>query len=182
MRVKSKWHNKKREKSIEEIAGVVAFNAWRIAQDTVNKMYNDGFNFRSNEQILDTIGEFSAFFIVMTDRWVEERVDSDEERQRFTNTLALKLVNTMNDNRVEEQGPGDYRQAFVDLLNARLADYAEFKVIDGEPSYPLLRVFGSHVEAVMGADNKWVKEQVMEVETPAALKKLRKAFEGPFGS
>ncbi|WP_303903150.1 hypothetical protein [Thiohalomonas denitrificans] len=181
MRVKSKWHNKKREKSIEEIAGVVAFNGWRIAQDSVNKMYSDGFNFRSNEQLLDTIGEFLGFFIIMADHWVVERVSDDAERQRFTNALALKLVDTMNENRVEELGPGDYREEFLERLNARLSDYSQYKVIDGEPSYPLLRLFGSHVESVMGADNKWVQEQVMEVETPAALKRLRTAFEGPFG-
>lgn len=181
MRVKSQWHNKKREKSIEEIAGVVAFNGWRIAQDTVNKMYSDGFNFRSNEQLLDTIGEFLALFIVVTDRWVVERVSDDDERQRFTNAMALKLVDIMNDNRTGELGPGDYREAFIERLNARLADYSEFNLVDGQPSYPLLRLFGTHVEEVMGADNKWVKEQVMEVETPASLKRLRTAFEGPFG-
>lgn len=180
MRVKSKFHNKTREKSIEEIAGVVAFNAWRIAQDTVNKMYNDGFNFRSNEQILDVIGELAAFFVLMADRWVGDRLD-DEQRQRFTNTLALKMVDTMHDNRVEEQGPGEYRQAFVERLNARLADYSEFNVVDGQPSYPLLRLFGTHVDSHMGGEeNKWVLEQVMEVETPAALKKLKRAVEGPF--
>ncbi len=180
MRVKSKWHNKQREKSVEEIAGVVAFNAWRIAQDSVNKMYNDGFNFRSNTQILDVIGEFVAFFVLMADRWVHERLD-DEPRQRFVGAMAAKLIDTMVDNRVEEQGPGEYRQAFVDLMNARLADYSDYNIVDGQPSYPLLRLFGSHVEAVMGGtDNKWVIEQVMEVETPLVLKKLKTAVEGPF--
>lgn len=180
MRVKSKWHNKQREKSVEEIAGVAAFNAWRIGQDTVNKMYSDGFNFRSNEQILDVIGEFAVFFVLMADRWVHDRLD-DEQRQRYTNTLALKLVDHMQDNRVEEQGAGDYREAFLALLNSRLADYGDYNIVDGQPTYPLLRLFASHIEERMGGtDNKWVIEQVMEVETPAALKKLRTAVEGPF--
>lgn len=178
VRVRTKWHDKQRPKSLEEIAGAVAFTAWRIAQDTVNRMYNDGFNFQSNTQLLDVIGEFLAYLILCGDQLAGERL-AEEERTRFTGVLALKLVEHMQENRVEQQGPGDYREAIVEHLNGRLAEYGEYRFVDGQPSYPLLRLFGSHVDTLMGGQkNKWVLEQVMEVEAPAALKNLKKAVDG----
>lgn len=178
MRLKSKWHNKARTKSPEEIGGAVAFNAWGITKDTVNKMFADGFNFKTNAQILDVMAEFCAFFVLMTDRWTFERVD-DAYREALIKAMALKLMETMQENRVEEQGEGAYQEAFLQTLNNRLADYSEFNLVDGQPTYPFLRLFGQNVEAIMGGEtNKWVQEQIMEVETPAALKKLRRVVDG----
>jgi len=177
VRIKSKFHNRKRPKSLEEIAGALAFIGWRIGQTTVNKMYSDGFNFHSNEQLLDVIGEFLAFTIQVTDRLVHERGMSDEERARFINTFALKLVDHMQDNREEEQGPGDYRGPFVEKLNERLGAYAEFNFENGQPGYQMLRYFGRCVDDVMGGqENKWVIEQVVEVEAPEVIKNLKKGL------
>lgn len=183
MRIRSKFHDKSRPKSLEELAGALAFTAWRIGHTTVTRLYNDGFDFRSNEQLLEVIGEFLAFLIQSADRLAHARGDlDDEERGRFVNTLALRLVDHMVDNRVEELGPGEHHRALViDRLNERLANYAEFDFVDGQPSYPMLRYFGSCVHELLGTDqghNKWVQEQIAEVEAPAALKDLRRAVEG----
>ncbi len=175
MRIKSRWHNKQRPKSIEELAGALGFNAWRIASTRVNKLYSEGFNFTSNAQILDVIGEYLAFTIQVVDRMLQSRME-DEERNRFIQTLARKLVDTMEDNRIEELGPGEYRNAFVAVLNERLSAYAEFGFAGEEPAYPMLRYFGSAVDEVMGGENKWIPEQMVEVEAPEVVKTLRKAL------
>ncbi len=183
MRVKSRWHRKKKPKSLPEIAGALAFIGWKIAKDTVNKMYNSGFNFRSNEQLLDVIAEFCAFLVQVADRYAHERGLGDEERAQFVQSLAGNLVRTMVENRVEEQGEGEYAEPFVAMLNERLDGYAEYNFVDGSPSYNFLRYFGSSVNAVLGSDvgdNKWVTEQVMEVEAPEVLKAFRKGFDDLF--
>jgi len=175
LRIKSHWHNKQRPKSIDELAGALGFNAWRIASTRVNKLYAEGFNFTSNAQILDVIGEYLVFTIQVVDRLLQTRME-DAERGRFIQALARKLVDTMEDNRIEELGPGEYRNAFITTLNERLSSYADFSHVGEEPSYPMLRYFGTAVEEVMGGNSRWIPEQMVEVEAPEVVKTLRKAL------
>ncbi len=177
MRVKSRWHNKNRTKSTEEIAQAVGYVAWRMARTTVDKLYNSGFNFRSNAQLLDTMGEIAIYLLQMADRMVYEQLD-DDERQRFVMALANKLIEAMVDNRVTEQGEGEYAQPFIDLINRRLDGYAEFQYLEDGPSYAMLRYFGSCVDEVMGgSQNKWVIEHMMEVESPDLYKSFKRGLE-----
>lgn len=177
MRIKSRWHEKSRPKSLEQIASAIGFNIWKISSTTANKMYNAGFNFRDNAQLLEVIGEYAIFLLQLSDRVVYERMD-EAERQQFTSTVARHLIGTMVDNMVEELGPGDYQAPFIDKLNQRLDGYAEFSLVEGAPSYPMLRYLGDQVEGVMGGtQNKWVKEQVMEVEAPEMIKNLRRGLD-----
>lgn len=177
MRIKSRWHDKSRPKSLEQIASAMGFNIWKMASTTANKMYNDGFNFRDNAQLLDVIGEYVIFLLQLTDRVAYERLD-EADRQQFTSLVARHLIGTMVENRIEELGPGDYQQAFIDTLNQRLDGYSEFSLVEGNPSYPMLRYLGEQVEALMGGtQNKWVKEQVMEVEAPELVKTLKRGIE-----
>lgn len=177
MRIKSRWHDKSRPKSLEQIASAMGFNIWKMASTTANKMYNDGFNFRDNAQLLDVIGEFVIFLLQLADRVAYEQLD-EADRQQFTSSVARHLVGTMVENRVEELGPGDYQEAFINTLNQRLDGYSEFSLVEGNPSYPMLRYLGDQVEALMGGtQNKWVKEQVMEVEAPELVKTLKRGIE-----
>jgi len=176
MRVRSRWYKKDKSASIEEIAGALAFIAWRIAKGTVNKMYNAGFNYRSNVQQLAVIGEILIFLIQVADRLAYEELE-EEDRVRFVTELARRLAGTLADNMTDEAGPGDYSGPFVERLNERAEAYAEFGFAGGEPSYPFLRYLGTCVDQLMGGqENKWVIEHVMEVEAPGAVKTLRRAF------
>jgi hypothetical protein len=176
MRVRSRWYKKDKAASIEEIAGALAFIAWRIGQSSVNKMYNAGFNYRSNVQQLAVIGEILIFLIQVADRLAYNELE-EGDRVRFVTELAQRLAGTLADNMSDEAGPGDYRTPFIERLNERAEAYAEFSFMDGEPSYPFLRYLGTCVDQLMGGqENKWVVEQVTEVEAPAAVKTLRRAF------
>ncbi len=172
-RIRTKFHNKQKPKSVETIAGAMGMNLWKIASGAANKMYSDGFNFKDNAQLLDVIGEFGVFLLQLCDRIAYEEL-SPEERMRFTQALATHLIQTMVENQVEELGDGDYQGPFVEKLNQRLDAYSEFSMVDGGPSYPMLRYFGTSVDAVMGGeDNKWVIETIIEVEAPAMIKPLK---------
>ena len=177
-RIRTRWHNKQKPKSIETIAGAMGMNIWKMASGSATKMYNEGFNFKSNSQLLDLIGEFAIFLIQLSDRIAYEELEP-EQRQRFTQALAVHLVGTMVENQIEELGPSDeYQQAFIEKLNHHLDGYAEFSVSNGDPSYQMLRYFGTLAEQVMGgSDNKWVIEHVMEVEAPVLVKQLKEGLQ-----
>jgi len=176
VRIKSRFHNRQRPKTTEELAGALAFIGWRMAQTRVNRLYSEGFNFHTNEQLLDVISEYLAFSVNLTVRLLHERPLDDAWRTTFINHFALRLADHLHDNRSEEQGPGSYREPFIALLNERLAEYGEFSFSSGEPGYPMRRYFGNCLEQRMG-DNKWVLEQAAEVEVPELLKGLRKGIE-----
>lgn len=181
MRVKSQWKKKGKQRSLEEIAGALAFIEWRIAGNTVLSLENEGFETVSNAQRLDVFQELCAFLVHVTDRLVHATF-SDDERQRFIVALALKLADTYHDNRVDAEGRGaDFRKPFIDTLNARLADYAEFSFSDGEPGYAFKRYLGEAVTRTMGPkDRKWICDQVMDIEVPKMLKPLNKGLKELF--
>lgn len=177
MRIKSKWHKKGKPKSLEEMAGVVGFIAWRAAQERADKMYSAGFNFASQPQLLAVVGEYAIFLLQLTDRLVYGRL-AEEQRQRFVGAMAQHLITTMVDNLTEDFGPGDYRSGFVEKVNDRLGTYAEFDFRDGQSSYPALRFLAQNIDEIIGGkENKWVVEQVVDIEAPEAMKNLKKGLD-----
>jgi hypothetical protein len=176
VRVKSKWSDKRRERSMAEVGGAAAFILWRIGQQGLLNLENEGFQTDTQSQRLDVMGEFVAFLVHLADRLKAGQLELDE-RTEFITSLARHLADNMQENRTEAQGRDDYRKALINLLNERAADYAEFSMPDGEPGYAMRRYFGENVRAVMGEkDNQWITDQVMEVEVPEALPPLRKAL------
>ena len=183
VRIRSHWNKKQKERSLEEIAGALAFIEWRIASNALLDLENEGFQTDTQSQRLDVLQEFSAFLIHITDRLVHDTMGEDE-RQRFIVALALKMADTCHDNRVDAEGRGkDFRQPFIETLNARMADYAEFVFEDRKPGYAFKRYLGEAVTNAMGdRDSKWISEQVMEVEVPDMLKTLEKGLKDLFDS
>jgi hypothetical protein len=176
VRVKSKWNEKGRERSMAEIGGAAAFILWRIAQQGLLNLENEGFQTDTRTQRLDVMSEFLAFLVHLADRLKAGELEL-EERTEFITSLARHLADNMQENRTEAQGKGGYRKALITLLNERAADYAEFSMPDGEPGYAMRRYFGENVRAVMGEkDNQWITDQVMDVEVPEALPPLKKAL------
>jgi hypothetical protein len=159
-----------------EIGGAAAFILWRIAQQGLLNLENEGFQTDTRSQRLDVMSEFVAFLVHLADRLKAGQLELDE-RTEFITSLARHLADNMQENRTEAQGRGDYRKALINLLNERAADYAEFSMPDGEPGYAMRRYFGENVRAVMGEkDNQWITDQVMDVEVPEALPPLKKAL------
>lgn len=176
MRIKTQWHKKDKPKSLEELASVLGFVTWRAAQERADKMYNAGFNFSSQAQLLDVVGEFVVFLLQLADRLCYERLP-DEQRRQLMGALAQHLVRTLVDNMTTVSGPGDHRAVVVARLNERMEAYAEFGFADGQPSYQSLRYLGQCVDGVMGGtENKWVIEQVVDIEAPEAIKNLKKGL------
>ena len=180
MRIKTKWSQKDRQRSLSETASAVAFILWRIGQQGVLSLENEGFQTDTHRQRVDIMEEFLAFLVHIVDRMTADDL-SAEERQVFITALARYLADRVQENRSDIQGKGEYRQSLIQLLNQRAADYAEFSFVDDEPGYAFRRYFGEHIRAVMGErDNQWITDQVMDIEVPEAMKPLRKAVRDLF--
>jgi hypothetical protein len=181
VRIRSRWKDKGKARSLEDNAGALAFIEWRIAGAALLNLENEGFQTDTQGQRLDVLQELCAFLIHVTDRLVHERM-RDDERQRFVVALALKTADTYHDNRVDAEGRGkDFRQPFIDTLNRRMGEYAEFRFENAEPGYAFKRYLGECVTNSMGPkDRKWISDQVMEIEIPEMVKTLKKGLNDLF--
>ncbi len=181
MRIRSKWSKKDKTHSVEDIGGALAFIAWRIAGNAVLNMENHDYATETQSQRLDIIGEFLIFTIHIIDRMTIDRFTL-EERQRFMEELSLKSAKHMQDNHRDVNGPGKYKQAFIDLLNPRLDEYSEcvYSKEDGA-SFVMRRLFGDHVTKLMGEKNqKWVTAQIIDIEVPDMCRTLDKSLPNLF--
>jgi hypothetical protein len=177
VRIRSKWNIKNRDRTPEEIAGVVGFISWRIASQAVLDLENNDFQTDTQQQRLDIIWEFSAFLIHVTDRLMYPRMEQDERRD-FITALARNMAQTMQDNMEDIIGPGEYKPGLIDKLNQRMAEFSEFG-FDAEsgPSFPMLRYFGECITGVMGERNrKWITTHIIDIEAPDAVKTLKRGI------
>jgi hypothetical protein len=186
IRVKSKWNNKDRERTVAEIGSALGFNIWRIAGANVLHMENEGYQTDTYNMRLDIIAELTAFMVHVVDRMALEKTYSEDKRRELITALALNLAMTMQDNRIDantindkdraqaqEVAPekADYKAPFIDLLNARMSEYSAFSFDGKQPGFQLRRRVGEHVTLVIGEkDRKWVTDQVMDIEIPDAMK------------
>lgn len=177
MRIRTKWSDKNRDRTPEEIAGVVAFIAWRISAQAVLDLENNDFQTDTQVQRLAVIWEFAAFLIHVTDRMMYERMDQ-EERAVFIQAMAKSMAQSMQDNMEDFLGPGEYKPDLIQTLNLRLNEYAQFNYSDESgPSFPMLRDFGENVTAVMGdRQKKWITTHIIDIEAPDAIKTLKRGI------
>ena len=179
-RIKSTWHQSERneaaDRSFEDIAGAMAFIAWRIALESAKDLHRERYNYESDQQRTAVIAEFLAFLVQVTDRLLYDMLD-DTERSATVNALGQRLADYIQDNLTDLFGPGDYRAPFVETLNARLQDYAAFTFADDQPDYHFLRYFGDRILKIMGENqtNRWVIDEIMEKSAPEAVKHMTRS-------
>lgn len=181
IRIKSHWWNDDNERSLAEIGGALAFIAWRIAVDKAITLHCERFVYRDDAQRLAVIAEYLVFLVQVADRLAHRRLE-DGDRRELVTALARKLIEHVQDNSADLLGAGDYGTPFIERLNARSAEYAEFQLDDEGPTYPFLRHLGFEVQALMGEqdENRWVIDQVMDKDGWDAYKRFAKAFRDLF--
>jgi hypothetical protein len=174
--VKTRWR-KKGPRSLGERAGVIGANLWKLSLEIFKHMEKEGFRFGSDRLVTNVLTEFIAFSVQLVDRAVYGRL-AEADRAALVAEVVRHLAATMENNQLDLFGPGEYRKPFIDALNARFGEYAEFDYRGGEPGYPCLRFFAVKVsDAMAESDNKWVVEQVMDIEAPEMVRLVRKLVE-----
>ncbi len=182
IRIKSQWHNEDAVRSPDEIGSALAFIAWRIAVDKAITLHGKNFVYHDDRQRLAVIAEYLAYEAQITDRLIHGMVDN-ETRVAVITALVMKLADHYRDNATDLLGPEDHANTFIALFNERSGDYAEFNFTDDGPSYPFLRHLGYSIQQVMGQEeheNRWVIDQVMDVDGPEVYKQLVRAIRNLF--
>ncbi len=184
IRIRSHFHQGAGERSMPELAGVIAMLGWKLSQDAIRRMRAAQFDIDIGTQYFDFVCEYLAFMLHAADRLAYRALDADK-RVAFTTALALKLAEVVEDNRdmlIAEPEPGRCRRHFITLANERGADYADFAYDEKEgPDFGFRRFFGSRLlEIVPEKDHSWVIDQIMEIEAPEAVKALESTLAGLF--
>lgn len=183
VRLKTRWHKSKRSernregssrpKSLDSMSSAVAINIWKLSQDTFKRMEKEDFLFPEDRQAIEVISEFCVYLLHIVDRSIYGRIP-EQERGPLINAIAKHLLATIEGNQLDLLGPGDYRPALIERLNDRLANYAECSFDADGPGYDFKRYLGQKVAEIMAAaDNKWVVEQIMDIEAPGLAEKIR---------
>lgn len=179
--VKTRWR-KKGARTLAEVAGIIGANVWKIALEIFKHMEKEGFRFGSDRMVTTVLAEFIAFLVQLADRSVYTKL-SEADRATLIGETVRHLAATMENNQQDLLGPGDYRKPFIDLLNIRFEDYARFEYPGAAPDYPCLSFFSAKVSDAMvsdpraSGDNKWVIEQMMDIEAPEMVDLMKKLID-----
>lgn len=183
LRIKNRWHDDEAQRSLDEIAGALAFISWRVAKDKAINLHGQDYVYDNDEQRFAVIVEYLIFQLQIVDRLALQEFDmSDPERQQLVITLAKHLAGHLHDNSVDIFGPGDYVGGFIEKLNRRGGEYAELAYHADGPSYPFMRHLGFEIQQVMGAsqENRWVIDQVMDKDGVDIDREIRRSMRNLF--
>ncbi len=172
-RILNKWKNL-RNASLEQRANVLAYNIWQLALASAIKLHKERYEYNDDESRISVIREYMMFLIHVTDRLTYERFN-ETQRHRFVSHLSNDTSSQLQRNQEQSIGRGDYKSAYIEELNKRLGQYASTSFINNEPGYSMLRTFAYHIVYCMQSNqtNKWVIDQIMEIDAPLAAEKTR---------
>jgi len=183
MRIKSQWFNDDKPKTAKQSASVMAFIAWRLAQNAVKQMRAAQFDIDPGPQYFDLLSEFLIFLLQVTDRIAYAKLEGGY-RAEFTTALVIRVAEILEENEDTLLGrpvEKSYQNRFIDLFNARSADYATMSYGEGGTDFPFLRYLGNQVMHIMPRkDQSWVIDQIMEIEAPQAVAGIGKGMQGLF--
>jgi hypothetical protein len=182
IRIKSQWHDEESQRSAKELGGAIAFIAWRLAHDKAITLHGKDFVYENDQQRLAVITEYLCFEAQISDRLIHAMVDNDN-RVAIITALVIKLAEHYQDNASDLLGSGNHADRFIERYNLRSGEYAEFNFDQQGPSYPFLRHLGFEIQQIMGNkehENRWVIDQVMDVDGPEVYKQLARAVRNLF--
>lgn len=171
MRIKSHWFKSDREKAPQEIAGALAFTIWRIADNALKNTRKAKFEITIGTQYFSFLMEFLVFLIQVADR-IAYRQLSAETRFVFTSTLANRVAETFAENksRLMNLDIAECKQHFIDSVNLRAGEYADFNYSSDGPEFAFTRYLAFCMREVMDEkDVEWVIDQMMSIEAPEAV-------------
>ncbi|MGD1984385.1 MAG: hypothetical protein PVF93_10815 [Chromatiaceae bacterium] len=183
LRIKSRWHDDDAERSLDEIAGALAFISWRIAKERAINLHGQDYVYESDEQRFAVITEYLIYQLQIVDRLAVFSLGlSDEERRSLVLALAKRLAAHLHDNSADIFGPGDYVGPFIEKMNQRGQEYAELNYNEDGPSYPFMRHLGYEIQLIMGdsQENRWVIDQVMDRDGIEIDREIRRAVANLF--
>lgn len=200
VRIKRHWFQDGRERSPGEQASVIAVAVWKSATHGLQGLRKAKFAVDVGGPFIDVLAEFLVFLVTVADRMAylhrdtvatEGDAEADDDagswRQTFTVAMATRVAGLYQENLDHLIGPsarqGGHQAVFIDLLNRRMADYAEFDYGGDGPDFGFYRFFGHCIEQVLPDpdDRRWVLDQVMATQAPEAVEHVERGMRGVLG-
>jgi hypothetical protein len=195
VRIKRHWFEDGRERSPEEKASVVAVAAWKSATHGLQGLRKAMFAVDVGVPFIRVLAEFLAFLVTVADRLAVLHGPGPDDgplgagwRESFLVALARRVATLYGENLDQLIGPDESRSGghsanFIDLLNRRMAEFAEFEYTDDGPDFGFMRYFGSCIEEALPdpADRRWVLDQIMATQAPEAVETVESAMRGILG-
>jgi hypothetical protein len=180
LRIKSSWFKEGREHTPQEISDALSFVISRIADNALKNTRKSKFEIEVGPQYLDFLAEFLLFLILSADRIAYLKL-TPEDRLVFTGNLANRVGETYAENRSRllAEDLKDCKQRFINLLNQRAGEYADFGYDENGPDYGFYRYLAFCIGEIMtDADNPWIIDQMISFEAPEAVKMVEKTLRG----
>jgi hypothetical protein len=182
MRVKSHWFKNGRSRTPPEIAGALAFIIWRIGDNALKNTRSAKFEIAVGIQYFSFLSEFLVFLIQVADRIAYRQLPA-EDRLAFISTLANRVAETLaeNQSRLIGNSIAEHKQRFIDKLNQRAGEYAEFDYGSEGPSFAFTRYLAYCMRGIMDEkDSNWITDQIMSIEAPEAVIMIEKTMRDLF--
>lgn len=186
LRVKTTWFKKEGERPPEEVATVMASMLWRLADKAIDNLSKADYDIITPQRGFKIIAELSCFLVHYMDRLAFDRID-DTQRQELISATGIRLAEVMEQNILDfndgERDPNyDYQEGYIELLNKRMQDYAEFAEFtlpNGKPNFQPARFLSLMIrEDMEKSDQSWIQDQLMDIEVPAMMEMAKKNMDG----
>ncbi len=180
MRIKSNWFKEGRKHSPQEISDALSFVVSKIAENALKNTRKAKFEIELGPQYFDFLAEFLLFLVLVADRIAYRRLPA-EDRLVFTGNLANRVGETYAENRSRllDTDIKVCKQDFIDLLNQRAGEYADFGYDENGPDYGFYRYLAFCIGNVLSEeDAKWVIDPMISFEAPEAIKMVEKTLRG----
>ena len=185
IKLKTHWFRDATPREPTQVANALAAIVWRIADARLKNLRRGKFQVDAGPDYLAVLVELLCFMVVVADR-IAYRHHEGPWRETFTTALATRVGELLQDSFDDLLGPapgGGYRKRFVDRLNQRAAEYAEFDYRADGPEFAMLRQFGNLLTEVLADpdDRRWALDQAMTVEGPECVDVMEKSMRGLLG-
>ncbi len=178
VRVKKRWNREQAPRSPAQMANAVASTVWKLAANVVLNLENENFETQTQAQRIDVMEEIVCYLVHVCDRWIYTRAD-ESARTEFVSALVGDLARLLEDSRVDVQGEGEYRSAFIDKINQRSGEYARYTFDDEGASFAMRCKLGDRVQAGMGErDQRWIPDYIVGREAPEIESALKRSLSG----
>jgi len=183
IRIRSSFHTGGKPRSMAELASVIAMLGWKLAIDSIRRMREAEYDIDLGEAYFGFVVEFMIFLALAADR-VAYRELEPERRLEFTTAVAQRMAAAIEDNRgmlLVDVEPGRCHAHFLDIFNRRGAEYGDHGYTEQGPDFGFRRCFAACLQDVLPEkDRLWAVDQVMEIESPEAIRALEKTLAGLF--
>jgi len=183
LRIKTVWFKKEGERPADEVATVLASTIWRLADKAVDNLSKADFDIVTPQRGFKIIAELTCFLVHYVDRLAHLRL-VEARRHALVSAVGLRLAEIMEQNVLDFTGGRhdpdyDYRQGYIDRLNERMTDYAEFEFPEDKASFQALRFLSLMIrEDMLASDQTWIQDQLMDIEVPEMMAMVKKSMDG----